>query len=281
MEARTHWVLNFDADLELEHGEGYQRALGISARFEALRAQAATLTRSAKPGVGYCFCPTPTALKELAQLSLQPVPCPSFDVLRQVNQRAFCAALPDRLPHAAYVTSRVELERLLKQTSSVKMWMLRRPFGFAGRGRKRFRGEMPDNVKLWLDATFAQGHGVELVPWVERECDFGQHGFLTSSGVVTPGELTVQECDAQGAWISTRIAHDGELVEGERERMAAMLTLVGKFLHSAGYFGPFGIDGFRYRDEAGVAHLHTCSDVNARYSMGWAIGMGDERPDLI
>ena len=48
-----------------------------------------------------------------------------------------------------------------------------------------------------------------------------------------------------------------------------------------GYFGPFGIDGFRYRDTDGHLRFNPRSEINARYSMGWAVGMRDKRPDLV
>jgi hypothetical protein len=50
-------------------------------------------------------------------------------------------------------------------------------------------------------------------------------------------------------------------------------------LAAAGYFGPFGVDAYRYA-AAGVMAYNPRSEINARYSMGWAVGMGDLRPDL-
>jgi hypothetical protein len=50
-------------------------------------------------------------------------------------------------------------------------------------------------------------------------------------------------------------------------------------LRDHGYFGPFGIDGFRWR-WAGRTGLRPRCEINARYTIGWAIGMGDRRPDF-
>lgn len=48
---------------------------------------------------------------------------------------------------------------------------------------------------------------------------------------------------------------------------------------AAGYFGPFNVDAFVWRDGGG-AHLQPRSEVNARYSMGWSARTGATRPDL-
>jgi hypothetical protein len=48
----------------------------------------------------------------------------------------------------------------------------------------------------------------------------------------------------------------------------------------AGYYGPFGIDAFRWRDQNGKQQWNPRCEINARYSMGWSIGMGQSRPDL-
>jgi hypothetical protein len=45
-------------------------------------------------------------------------------------------------------------------------------------------------------------------------------------------------------------------------------------LAKIGYAGPFGIDAFRYRDAAGETRFCACCDVNARYTMGFVVGMG-------
>ena len=58
------------------------------------------------------------------------------------------------------------------------------------------------------------------------------------------------------------------------------LDRAAEALRAAGYFGPFGIDAFTWEGDDGTVHLHRRSEINARYSMGWAIGMGDARPDL-
>ena len=52
---------------------------------------------------------------------------------------------------------------------------------------------------------------------------------------------------------------------GEAERVARALS-------GAGYFGPFGVDAFTYRDRVGNVCVQPRSEINARYTMGFAVG---------
>jgi hypothetical protein len=47
---------------------------------------------------------------------------------------------------------------------------------------------------------------------------------------------------------------------------------VGAALRANGYWGPFGIDAYEYRDKHGEGHFQPRSELNARYSMGFAVG---------
>jgi hypothetical protein len=54
---------------------------------------------------------------------------------------------------------------------------------------------------------------------------------------------------------------------------------VAGLLHEAGYFGPYGIDAYRYRlaDAHGFCAL---GEINARYTMGFAIGFPRQAAEL-
>jgi len=106
------------------------------------------------------------------------------------------------------------------------------------------------------------------------------HGFVTPLREVTIGSPTVQDTTALGAWRATRPSLPGELVPGEVGALEEQARLAALHLHGAGYFGPFGVDGFRWKDAVGKTGLVSRCEINARYTMGWAIGMGVSRPDL-
>ena len=98
--------------------------------------------------------------------------------------------------------------------------------------------------------------------------EYARHGYLAPDGAVQWGRPVRQECDAQGAWVSTRTAAV-ELSGQEQADWTTVLEQVAQRLHQVAYFGPFGVDA--YRTSAG---LHPLSDLNARYTMGYAVGMG-------
>lgn len=279
MATRTPWVLNFDADLELED-RSYQRSRAVEARFEELKTRVGDLVREGPPGHGYAFCPTPSALRSLRALGATRVDAPAYDVLRRANHRAFCHALPDRLSGSEMCANIHDVEKVLAVGTSELGWFLRRPFGFAGRGRKRVARFIPDDVRAWLNASFARADTIEIVPIVERVTDLSLHGYLSQTGELTEGEITIQRCDAEGAWMDSRRANETDVDPAHATRLRETLDDVAIRLNAVGYFGPFGIDGFVWRAQSGSTRFHACSDINARYSMGYSVGMGDRRPEL-
>jgi hypothetical protein len=100
----------------------------------------------------------------------------------------------------------------------------------------------------------------------------GLHGFVDETGTLTSGRPTLQEIDAQGTWRATRIAAPGALRTDELELLQRTLEQTAHALHHAGYFGPFGVDAFRWRAPDGSLAFQPRCELNARYSMGWASG---------
>jgi hypothetical protein len=292
---RRLWLLNFDADEELARPIGYSPSSAVLARFESIASRliglipegdvmieewSANHSVPSGPLEGRAFCPTPRALRVLAGAGAVLAPAPSIEVLARVNHRAFSAELGQGLPGARFVRTREELEATLAGSSGA--WLLKRPFGFAGRGRQKLRdGTIDTPVEPFVRASLATGQGLQVEPWVDRTIDVAMHGFVDSGGTVTLGRPTMQEVDESGAWMSTTPLPGGTLLESELDQLQAEAQRIAEALARASYFGPFGIDAFRYRDRDGRERFNPRSEINARYSMGWAIGMGDARPDLV
>jgi hypothetical protein len=288
---RVAWVLNLDADDELAHGPGYTSPPFMVRRIAQLVPRLAGLVgphdvvvwpggASARGLPGRAWCPTPFALRELERAGAQVPRAPAFEVLQKVNHRRFAAGLGGGLPGARYVEDAAGLfaaladEAALSAASRERCWLLRRAYGFAGRERRKVRhGPLTIDDRAWVAATLRRREGLLVEPFVTRELDCALHGFVDEAGAVTLGEPTVQEIDALGAWRGSRLASDGELTPGEVAALREEAARVGAALHAAGYFGPFGIDAFRWIDPGGARHLQSRSEVNARYSMGWSIGM--------
>lgn len=292
------WFLNFDADLELARPEGYTPPSAVLSRHGALRdrvkeallgpgdiaLEEGRISRVGPQYAGRAWCPTPRALAALRTAGVVVPASPPLEVLRAVNHRRFCADLGATLPFARYAVSLGEIDEVLSSgRSPTGQWLLKRPFSFAGRGRLRIATESaaPDRARAapWIEASLRDFGGLMVEPLVARAGDFGAHGYVSRAGVITLGEPTRQRCDEQGAWVSSERAAPGDLSVDERRALLSEARRAGGALHAAGYFGPFGVDAFRYEDGAGGLGFNPRCEINARLSMGWAIGMGTARPD--
>ncbi len=294
MDTRSAWLLNLGAEIELENP---RRTIGADtrARLPNLVEKLGSLvppgdvilfgeeneTGLAEGYLGRAWLPTPRALMALARAGATRLPVPDFEVLRRVNDRRFSLELGATLPGQCLVSTLDEVIAALAQPSPRGNWLLRRPHGFAGRGRRRVRpDEVLTDARKWIDASLRQYGALVAEPWVERIADFGLHGHVSTSGQIVLGEPTLQTTTEDGTWLQTRRVRSGELGRDEAYSLARAASAAGEALIRAGYFGPFGIDAFRWRDENGKPHWNPRCEINARYSMGWAVGMGQVRPDL-
>jgi hypothetical protein len=209
-------------------------------------------------------------------------PAPSLAVLRRVNNRRFAAELGQHLDGARFVTRIEELEAHLETLAAGaphSTWVVKSAFGFAGRGMKRLRLPLREaSSHRWWIAALAAGDGVQVEPWVDRKGDFGLHGWIDPGGALRLGQATLQSCNARGQWCGSRLATQVDLEQSERDELTATAGRAADALHAAGYFGPFGVDAYRWCDRRGRRQFNPCSEINARYSMGWPVGMQGFQP---
>jgi hypothetical protein len=286
---RFAWVLNLDAELELarpefsyvprtkltaqlaEYGRGSRALLGP----EDVLVEAGT---ALAPGfVGRAWCPTPRALGVLAAAGARAEPHPDASVLRRVNHRRFAFELGGGLPNQMYLTERAPLEALLRRGE--RRWLLKRPLAFAGRGQMRFYGPITDKQWSWLDLSLARD-GVIVEPLVTPTLEVSLHGFVWHTGRFELGRTCVQRITERGVFRDLRLAAPGELQKAEADSLFARAESVAQALHLAGYFGPFGIDGYRYQLE-GRSGFCALSEINARYTMGFVTGFPRHPSELV
>jgi hypothetical protein len=282
------WLWNLDAEQELANPGHTTSTAATRERIRRLRPWLERLLDpgdevldEGRPGVmrghylGVAWCPTPHALRRLKQAGALVPEVPPVEVLRSANHRRFCASLGQRLPGARFVEDLDALRTTVEGTSLSGTWLLKRSLGFAGRGQLRATaGAWTEEIQRWAGAPLRCGEGLQVEPLVERLGDFAIHGLLARDGSLRIGEPTVQRCSPLGAWEGSSIA-GSELLHDEREALIRELQTVAEALHRIGYFGPFNVDAFAWRGEEG-RRFQPRSEINARYSMGWAVGMAGQ-----
>ena len=134
----------------------------------------------------------------------------------------------------------------------------------------RFYGPISDKQWSWLDVSLASD-GVIVEPLVEPTLELSLHGFVWPNGERELGRICVQEVSERGVFRGVRLARPAEVELTESHALLDTAERVASKLHEASYFGPFGIDAYRYlsADAAGFCAL---SEINARYTMGFVTG---------
>jgi hypothetical protein len=284
MTRRFAWVLNLDVELELlrgkrgyvaprklteqlaSHGQSARRLLGPS---DVLVEQAGSLSASDRQGLrGRAWCPSPIALEQMRSAGIEPEPHPSAEVLRRVNHRAFAHQLGGGLPEQHYVHSARELSALL--ASHERRWLLKRPLTFAGRGQLRTLGPLTQKQEEWITASFTHD-GLLVEPLVEPKLELSLHGFVWPEGKCELGRVCVQQVSERGHFRGIRLAQPGELDDHETAALLERGQAAATALHRASYFGPLGIDGYRYTLD-GQTGFCALGELNARYTLGFVTG---------
>ena len=283
--ARRLWLFNLDAELELASRGPYQTAKHVARALEPVLIHARKLMApgdawlededARKPDwrgwVGRAWCPTPSASRRLARVGAQLEPSPAIEILRRVNHRRFALELGGGAPLARYVETEADVAATLREASSAA-WLFKKPFGFAGRGQRRIAGAPSKDDRRWLEDALRHG-GFLAEPWLDIERELSLHGLLDPSGRHTLGRVCVQQTNRFRAWISTVPAGPEDIDPAQVATLRGRGVAVAEALAAAGYFGPFGVDAYLWRAAQGTLELNPLSELNARYTMGYSVGM--------
>ena len=147
------------------------------------------------------------------------------------------------------------------------LWVLKGRFGVSGRGRILGRDAITEAQRSYAKRLIAP-HAI-WEPWVERTVDFGATAFVSQVGL-TDAAFHRAFTDNTGAFrgIDTDLAD--ALTTDELHDAEAALQAAADALSDIGYRGPFGVDGFVYRDARGHRRLQPLSEINARLTFGFA-----------
>lgn len=276
------WLLNLDADKELERPANFQTRRETLRQVERAAPLLELLTRNEevlelqKPrprtpmerAIALPWCPTPSARRRLDQAGWASPNAPELAVLRRVNHRAFPLACSRSDDERHWVNPDDDLCWLSK--APPLGYRLKRPFGLAGKGQRVVRPPLSDDDRRWIEDSLQSGFLLEPNRHVLAE--WTVHGVVDRAGTLL-GEPCHQNCDRFGQPTSIR----REPLDHELARtLQRSATEVAEQLASAGYFGPFGVDSLLYSTPCGTS-LQLASDVNARFSLGWSVGMAEAR----
>ncbi len=269
------WLLNLDAELELDKPAGYQSPQVLRRQMSQQRRQLSWLvgdeavwdeqSRVPRGTEALCWSPTPSALRRWRRYG-QELAAPSIDVLQQVN----CRRLLVDFDRAGLERAFVDADGDLGWLEMGRSWRLKRAFGFAGKGQRVLRGVPSADDRRWVADSLRRGLLREREVQVVEE--WSLHGYVDATGCLW-GQPCRQRTDAQGRVVELSRA---ELASGFRDALMDAGDSVRAALELAGYWGPFGIDAFVFEGDTGV-RFNPVSDINARFSLGWSIGMGERR----
>jgi hypothetical protein len=279
---RFAWCLNLDAEEELKAQGRYTPTRRIA---EQIRAQLPSFRQltNADPILEHdeisseepvlCWCPTPSALGQIVKQRLSPVGGPSLDVLRIANHRGFSCAFADASVNRCFVQQSDAWESLLfEQASASGAWRLKRAFGWAGRGQRRISSSPSEDDLRWVRDSLRAGGLLRERELLVRE-EYSTHGY------VDPEELDIGQpvrfwSDRFGAPLKFESlgAPSSALASELRDAACA----VAYALRREDYFGPFGVDAMVWQDGPKL-RLNSVSDINARFTLAWSLGMGEER----
>lgn len=290
---RVGWVLNLAADLELAGPEAFALSDALRARVhrrgEEFLASARTysgesvehlrLTADTEVELIAAWCPTPAAraaVHALGQAHRIPAWWPDTACLQRVNRRDYRGgeATPS-LTGAAHVRSLAELSAAFDaHPNAPDGWLLKRAFGFSGRGHRRVHPPLDAAATRWIDASFTEHGGLlRAEPFVPIDLEVALHGWIDPVDKhVRLGSPTELRCNPDGGWEASVPAAESLLTEAELEELRATAKDVARDLSGTGYCGPFGIDAYRWRQD-GLAKFNPLGEVNARFTMGYFAGL--------
>lgn len=286
----TVWILNLDAEFEMAQSKNYapstaelrgiERGMAQALRSLPAGSRVATIDDVQAGKYAGCiaraWCATPRVREacESGGVALE-LAC-DYSVIREVNSRAFSAQFDQDFPNSEFIhSSSLAVDEVqMKLRSESLNWLLKRAYGVASRGQRRMRGNeiQPADV-TWIQASLRSG-GLQVEPYVSIIDEFSLHGMIEREGCFKLGEPCRVEMDGTGHFYAAHLASPAELAVEERARLIASGQRVAEALSERAYFGPFGIDAFRWKDKRGESRFRGLSEINARYTMGWWLGMG-------
>lgn len=275
---RLAFVLNFDAEHELEAGARWTAPMSLRAKLAGIAASTRLPDGAVfvLPGMtlpegteGRVWCPTPRAFAALRAAGATVPDVASPEVTRLVNERGFARALAEGELEPTLASRDLRaIGAFVLEPGPTGRWRLKRGLGASGRGQRTVSAGLlaPEDLG-WLTRSVKAGV-VYVEPEVHIEREFCVYGWARRDRGVTLTGLRGQTTDARGHFLRAgriELADAGE----HAKPLCEAAERVGYALLQVGYHGPFGIDAYVHRTPSGALRLRALSEINARYCMGW------------
>lgn len=195
---------------------------------------------------------------------------PPWDVVCEVNSKAFSFIHSPKLPQAALLHNSIEAQSWIeKQTAA---FVFKTCFGVSGGGHLiADQNTPPLQIERFLNKEWKENRPVIAEPWVKRALDFSTQWRITEQGEILYLGATLCKSDDRGRHKGNH-AGQVETLFGEHirflEEHKPYALLILKKMSQMGYFGNVGIDAMVYY--APDLKLHPIVEINARKTMGYA-----------
>ncbi len=276
---RLAFVLNLDAEHELEAGPRWTAPTALAARLDAIASETrlpagAVLVRpGTKLPAGFearLWCPTPRAVAMARAAGAELLEdAPPLEVIRRVNERAFAAELAGpELEPTTIARSPAEVAAFVELPGPTGAWRLKRGLGASGRGQRTVRtGALAPEDRAWVTRALRFAP-LYVEPEIAIERELAVYGWARRDRGVELTGIRGQTTDSRGQFLRCGRIEAADCGEHARP-LRQTAERVGEALLAAGYHGPFGIDGYLHRTARGALRLRALSEINARYCMGW------------
>ena len=184
---------------------------------------------------------------------------PSWNIVTEVNSKAFSFQQSPKLPGAALIHTWEELQKWDKMIEGPKV--LKTCFGVSGRGHLLLPSK---HIEIFAQKEFRKGRPIIAEPWFKRTFDFSTQWKIDQTIQYLGATICIS--NQRGSYDSTIVGesifkpHQLHL-EKHREVVFPILQKIQKL----GYFGNVGVDAMIWGDN----HLHPIVEINARKTMGW------------
>jgi hypothetical protein len=190
---------------------------------------------------------------------------PPWDVVREVNSKAFSFQQTPPLPHAQLIFSWGALEEWLQRMQGPAV--LKSCFGLSGQGHLLLPAS-PEKIRAFAEREFHASRPLIAEPWVERKLDFSTQWVIQQDASISYVGATLLLSDAKGRYTGTLVGDEKKLfgsyfshVQQHKEVAVSVL----KKMSCLGFFGNVGIDAMVWGSDI----LHPIVEINARKTMGW------------